>query len=825
VSTATTPQVYFDPTYAAVPDAMKQVDRWLAFRITWNPETEHFDKKPLNSQGVFDNNHQGGESFATMCEFTKKNPGTVLGFFVRPPFVVIDLDACVDLDKGDVENWAGSVMHEVKSYQELSPSGTGVHIIGLGTKPGPKSKMGSVEIYTDKRAITVSGWVIPTTSGELCAIDVGKTYNKMVNREYVFGESKHERAANERASSGYASQIHHQGKALTNLLTLLSTGDYTPDAKPFRVTDEFENWVEYPSQSEAISALLVCLAAKYDCDPEEMEQGYEDSHLSDIPKWANGKWARLRNDELDSAIAHVRKPRLAPAKDDPAVKATADATPAVAAESLQWAEPKTFEPLLSPVPVFKIEYLPVAFRPWALDVAERMSIPLDYVGICMLCTFASVIGRRAFVQPKEIDKSWSEPINLLGAVVATSGGMKTPTWKTFTNEVTAIEIEWKKQHEQEVVRYKAALAEYLEKNRGKKKDAREGVPPEEPTPRRRLVINDATPESAHTLMEKHPEGLLLYRDEIGGWLVELDKPGRESAREMFLVSANGNDPHTQDRIGRGEVSATMCLSFFGGMQPKIAQDLVNDERNAADGTIARLGLLSYPDRTEVAKPLDRAVNIEARTSFQRALRAIAPLHQREIFLKFAPDAQPIFAKWLEAHFEREFTLSGPIASHFSKYKGLLPRIAALYHLADVAASTGAKAEVLGTQETSFSSEMTVAGAHLINRDHLQRAIAFLGEYLEPHMRRLYGCAKSVEQRAEAAFAEHLLAGDLKDGFTARDVKKKGWSTLTDLDCVRFTLETFCELGWIRPISIEGQVGRPTLKYEINPAVKSRRETT
>ena len=150
-------------------------------------------------------------------------------------------------------------------------------------------------------------------------MDVTSVYDKMVNREYVFGESKHERVLNERASSGAGTKIHHAGNNLTNLLTLLSTGDYTPDAKPFVVTDKYENWVEYPSQSEAIAAYLVCLARKHDCDPELMEQEYLDSHLSDIPKWANGKWERLGKSEIKTAIDLVRKPQQVAAK--PAVKA------------------------------------------------------------------------------------------------------------------------------------------------------------------------------------------------------------------------------------------------------------------------------------------------------------------------------------------------------------------------------------------------------------------------------------------------------------------------------------------------------------------------
>lgn len=809
------PTPAFDPTYAKIPQSMRELKRWLAFEVTWDAAANKFKKRPVNSKGMGINDPEDAESFESMLAFVRKHQGFVLGFYIEEPFIGTDIDDCRNAKTGVVDPKVMEIIRSLNTWTESSVSGTGIHAFMTGKKPGDSCRKGSVEIYSHSRPIAITGLQIEGTPATVNQADVTDLYNRMMGGEFF---SEKQRAAYAKKGTSSGGRMESTSNIITTGLQVLMTGGVQV-LKPFEMSDGLGTSIFYDSPSEAVQGLLTRLAIKHrnledDDRKEAMREDFENSKLFEqLPHWNSGenKWKRLGEGEIEHALEFIKKKAT-----------TTTATGGVqagAAESLAWGEPKPFEPLLAPVPVFKIEYLPQSFRSWALDVAERMSIPLDYVGICMLCSFASVIGRRAFVQPKENDKSWTEPINLLGAVVAPSGGMKTPTWKTFTNEVTAIEIEWKKEHEQELQRFKAEMAKYLEKNRGKKKDAREGNPPEEPAQRRRLVINDATPESAHTLMEKHPEGLLLYRDEIGGWLAELDKQGRESAREMFLVAANGNDPHTQDRIGRGEVSAIMCLSFFGGMQPKIAQDLVNDERNAADGTIARLGLLSYPDRTDVARPLDRAVNDEARTLFRQALLAIAPLHQRDIFLKLSPEAQPIFTDWLRRHFEREFELTGPIASHFSKYKGLLPRIAALYHLADAASAAGAKAAAAEGRDISIGNEMSVAGFHLIGREHLERAINFLGEYLEPHMRRLYGCVKSPVQRAEAALAEHILAGDLEDGFTVRDVIRKGWSGLKEQGDVRYTLETFCERDWIRPMSTQGQVGQPTTRYEINPAMK------
>ncbi len=48
-------------------------------------------------------------------------------------------------------------------------------------------------------------------------------------------------------------------------------------------------------------------------------------------------------------------------------------------------------------------------------------------------------------------------------------------------------------------------------------------------------------------MAENPEGLFVYRDEMTGWVAELDQKGREAER-IFLTAMNGNDPYTLDRM-------------------------------------------------------------------------------------------------------------------------------------------------------------------------------------------------------------------------------------------------------------------------------------
>jgi putative DNA primase/helicase len=71
--------------------------------------------------------------------------------------VGIDLDACRDPETGAFEGWAIEVMRLIKSYWEVSPSGTGIKGCAYGEKPGPNCKRNQVEAYDSGRFFTMTG--------------------------------------------------------------------------------------------------------------------------------------------------------------------------------------------------------------------------------------------------------------------------------------------------------------------------------------------------------------------------------------------------------------------------------------------------------------------------------------------------------------------------------------------------------------------------------------------------------------------------------------------------------------------------------------------
>ena len=69
----------------------------------------------------------------------------------------VDLDKCLDPETGEIEGWAQEIIEELDSYTEISPSGTGVHILVRGELPEGRNRKGRFEAYDRGRYFTVTG--------------------------------------------------------------------------------------------------------------------------------------------------------------------------------------------------------------------------------------------------------------------------------------------------------------------------------------------------------------------------------------------------------------------------------------------------------------------------------------------------------------------------------------------------------------------------------------------------------------------------------------------------------------------------------------------
>src|SRR5262249_6990402 len=166
---------------------------------------------------------------------------------------------------------------------------------------------------------------------------------------------------------------------------------------------------------------------------------------------------------------------------------------------------------------------------------------------------------------------------------------------------------------------------------------------EEPR-QRRFKVNDGTVEKLGMLLNENPQGFLVFRDELVGWLKSLDKVGREGDRAFYLEAWNGAGSHDVERVGRGSLHIpALTLSLLGGIQPgPLASYIYEAAGDGAgnDGLLQRFQLLVWPDQPRSYEHVDRWADTAARNRAYRVLERLAIVTPDEVGAPHDLDGDP-----------------------------------------------------------------------------------------------------------------------------------------------------------------------------------------
>jgi len=492
-----------------------------------------------------------------------------------------------------------------------------------------------------------------------------------------------------------------------------------------------------------------------------------------------------------------------------------------------WTTPEPLPDDLPPVQAFDPKLLPLPFRAWAIDTADRMNCPMDFLAVSSMVSAASVVGAKICIRPKAKD-NWSEVLNLWGCIVARPSRMKSPARSAAMAPLCRLEADARDAHaaavaeaeDDEQVRdarlkatktaLKTAAKEEdenaIEDAKAKLADLRAVDGPT----RRRFVTSDATTEKLGEILKENPQGLLVDRDELTGWLRTMDRSGHEGDRAFYLSCWNGTGAYTVDRIGRGTIDIPRtCLSVFGGIQPGPLADYYRDAAKGGagdDGLVQRFQLAVYPDDPSRVRVVDRFPDGEAKRAYSATFDRLAALDAVAYGARVDPDAgedaiphlrfdqsaQPVFWEWLEDLEQRLRDEESPvIEATLGKHRGLIPKLAALIHV--IEAGPG-----------------SVGGVPL---DALNRAIRW-GEYLESHARRIASGQASATTKAARSLLKKLESKAIESPITVRGVYRRHWSGLATKEDADAAIELLEERGHLRVEEVRdaSRGGRPTTNY-------------
>ncbi|MBI2602335.1 MAG: DUF3987 domain-containing protein [Deltaproteobacteria bacterium] len=462
---------------------------------------------------------------------------------------------------------------------------------------------------------------------------------------------------------------------------------------------------------------------------------------------------------------------------------------------LKWTTPKDLPEPLTVVPSLTAELLPERIAPALIDISERMQVPLEFVAGPAIVAAASVIGRKVKIKPLKND-DWTVVPNLWGMIIAEPGSMKSPALAEALRPLENLVRRARDLHSRTMCDFEQHKAELeikitsLKENMKKTTKNSFAVESElnslitthrnlKKPIERRYKTNDPTTEKLATLMAENPQGLLLFRDELSGWIERMTRHGQRGDKEFYLETWSGDSAYTVDRIERGTTYVDpLCLSVFGGIQPaKLKKYLQWYERYAGhDGFLERFQVTFMPEARDHWTFIDRAPDLKARVLFEAVFDELdkIPIGEAQIF-QFSPNAQALADEWRK-DLEQENHKKGihpVLRGHFSKYRSLMPSLALVNELLD-------KAEA----------------DHLVSEKSVSQAIGWCS-ILKTHAYKLYSIL--VEQKIGAAhvLAERIKAGRFVDGMKLRDVARKNWPLLRSSDQIEDACEVLESCNWLR----------------------------
>lgn len=463
-----------------------------------------------------------------------------------------------------------------------------------------------------------------------------------------------------------------------------------------------------------------------------------------------------------------------------------------------------------------------------------MQVPLDYPAVAMMLTLAGAINRRARIQPKENDTTWQVVPNLWGAIIGPPGYMKSPVIDAAIRPLVMVERQWRAETDVEVAKYRSAQEAWSIRNSIYKQEMKKrisalkaavdpGPKPARPVARR-LVVNDATPEKLHEIMRDNPAGVFVIRDELTGWLADLDKAGREGERALHLTAWNGDTSFTVDRIKRGSIFVEGCCeSILGGIQPEMLKRYLNSHGKTPvhdDGLIQRFQMSVWPDTSHEWEYIDERPDKKISKRLETVIGRIVNVDPTSpVLYAFSVDAQTFFIDWL-TNLEsvlRNGKLPPVLVSHLSKYRKLMPAIALICALAE-RASRGS----VGSVGFVGSEGRRVRKSNRVSIEQAVRASDWC-DYLLSHARRIYSLI-DPELNSAQTLALKIVEGKIgrEKPFTAREVCLKGWTGLDSPEVVNLATQALIRAQWIREEKKETTRygGRPSVQFTVNPKIWS-----
>lgn len=339
---------------------------------------------------------------------------------------------------------------------------------------------------------------------------------------------------------------------------------------------------------------------------------------------------------------------------------------------------------------FPVHCLPGPIHRFVKEGATAIGCDPAYIALPVLAVLASAIGSTRRLQ---IKRDWRVPPILWTAIVGESGSQKSPAFHAAMEPLKRAQSHAFDEFWEAELEYESRMAMY-EKRLGEWRREKHSAddPPVKPEPpqARRMLVSDVTVESLAPILKHNRRGVLVYRDELAGWLGSFDQyrsGGRSGSDRAHWLSLFDGESITVDRKTGSPKTIHVPQAFVsvtGGIQPGVLSRALNHE-DRESGLAARI-LFACPPRKS-KRWTEHEIHSDTKAAYAATIERLLALegttdpdgNPESVVLQFFPDAKDAWIEFYERHGEEMAGLEGDHAAAWSKLEQIPARLAIVIH--------------------------------------------------------------------------------------------------------------------------------------------------
>jgi hypothetical protein len=144
----------------SIPSELKSLRQFVVWKLETRAGSDKPTKVPYDAKTgrkASSTNPQTWSTFDIALRAIRKGAYSGIGFMFANGYCGVDFDKCRSKETGEIEIWALEMIEKLDSYTEVSPSGTGLHVIARAKLDGEGARKGPIELYDTGRYFTLTG--------------------------------------------------------------------------------------------------------------------------------------------------------------------------------------------------------------------------------------------------------------------------------------------------------------------------------------------------------------------------------------------------------------------------------------------------------------------------------------------------------------------------------------------------------------------------------------------------------------------------------------------------------------------------------------------